>query len=505
VNGLHRLLAGTAVGSTAILACALGGALAVRAATGTSYQVLVADGTTGTVLVIDAGATTATTLGAPVPGGIQSLAISPDGSRVYVAFKDGMLGTIDTASDSYVGAPIDLGSTSAPGEMAVTPDGKDIYVAETGLSQVVEVDTSTSTVIGSPIATGPAVNLAITPDGASLFVDGGSRSASVSVIATASNTVTGTAIPVATPGVLAVSPDGSHVYVVTSSDSGPGLAVIDNATETVESSFALSATSQPAGLAVSPDGSELYVTDGTGQELATVDIATSTLSFSLITLPVGFASRDVAITADGPTAYVDGTTPSGSGEVVTVDLASGTVSAPISLTGGTQPAGLVIAPWAPATTPTPSPTPTPDCSPGPIMIDPGPMTVPPAPPAAPNAGAGVSSTGVATTVAPAATPPSTSTAVPPPTTLPPDPTTSPSPGTSSGFGSGPIPCFGPLTAGGIPGVESLARSDVAPPAAGLYAGITFAVLAFVLGVAAMEATRRGWVLRLPRLRAGRSG
>jgi len=361
---LRRLLPLAATGASALFAVALGGSLVALAATPTSFQVLVADGTSGTVYVTDAGAATAIAEPTSVTGGVQSLAISPDGSRVYVAFKDGLLGVIDTTSDSYLGAPLDLGSTSALGQMVVTPNGRDLYVAESGPGQVVEVDTSTDAVVGSPMATGPAVNLAITPDGTSLFVDGGGQSSAISVIATASNTLSSTTISVAAPGAMQMSADGAHLYVVSGSSAAPELTVIDPATDAVEGSpIMLPATSQPAGLALNADGTVLYVTDASGQLVDSVDPATGTLNTTPEALPTGFTPRDIAITSDGAIAYVDGTNTAGASELVVVDLASGSAGVAIPLTGATQPAGLVIAPLAPTPDPTPTPTPSPSCNP----------------------------------------------------------------------------------------------------------------------------------------------
>ncbi|HUY24158.1 MAG TPA: YncE family protein [Candidatus Saccharimonadales bacterium] len=407
-------------GAIAVLGTVAGSALAARAATDSSYQVLVGDGSTGTVFVIAAGSTSATAIPPPIASGVASLTVSRDGSRVYVAFKDGMLGTISTASDSYVGVPLDLGSASAPGQMVVTPDSSDLYVAETGANQVVEVDTSSNSLVRSPVAIAAPVNLALTPDGATLFVDGGSQTAGISVLATSDNTLNPTTIAVAAPEAMAISPDGTSLYVLTDSSSGTAITMIDTSTDAVGSGVALSTQDQPANLALAPGGSALYVTDGAAQSLYVLGMTYFDPSSSSPPAPsglaLGFTPGALAITPEGGTAYLDGTTSNNTPEVVAVDLASSTLASPVALPASAQPSGLVIAQVAATATPTPTPTPNPSptptpsptCSPLPLLpLDPGPVSVPPnqpAPASSPSAQASSGRSGTGSVAGSAATP-----------------------------------------------------------------------------------------------------
>jgi YVTN family beta-propeller protein len=448
-----------AAGSIAVLASLAGTALAARAASDTSYQVLVGDGSTGTVFFISVGSTTATAIPAPVSSGVESLAVSPDGSRVYVAFKDGMLGTISTVSDSYVGSPLNLGASSNPGQMVVTPDGTDLYVAETGNNQVVEIDTSTDALVGSPIAVTAPLNLVISPDGTSLFVDGGSQSSSVSVITTSSNTVNASTIALAAPGAMTISPDGSELYVSTDPTAGPAVVAIDTTTYVVGPGVALPTQGQPADLALAPDGSEVYVPDSGGQSLYVLGMmyfdAPASSPPAPTGLVLGLTPGDVAITADGATAYLEGTTSTNAAEVVAVDPASSTLASPVVLPAGTVPSGLVIAQVAvtPTPTPLPTPTPSPTCTPLPVApLGPGPVSVPPnqpAPVGSASAGAGSGGSGAgsvvgSTTSAATAAPTSTTTL---PQVTPPAETNTPTPVLPPSFccGSGTVK-FGASTA-----------------------------------------------------------
>lgn len=528
-QSLHRLVLGAAALGSAISLLAIGGSPVALAANPAGYQVLAADGVTGTVYVEDPTSQMVTPIPAPTLGGIQSIALSPDGSRLYVAFKDGLLGTIDTASDSYLGSPVAMGLTGAPVEMVVNPDGRDLLIAESGSGQVVELDARSGSQIGTPIATGAVLNLAISPDGKTLFVDGGSGSSSVMAISIATTTGTTTGIPVPPTstiplvgaGAMVISGDGSSLYVLTSSAAGPQVVAIDPSTDRIEGApIDLRPASQPSGLALSPDGRQLYVTDATGQQVVSIDTTTSALNSVVMSLPAGTAPHDIAITPDGSTAYVDGTDSAGASVLVPLALATGVGPAPINLPGGTQPAGLVIAPVVaiptptptPAPTATPTPTPSPTC--GPIMgIGPGPVGPPVLPPTGvpPVVGFGGGSA-VGSLQLPSESSASSSPlspplpaitslpALPPVASSPPLSTVSPLPEVSPGSSPKPIICFdGPVMPAAPGAAATLARGTETPPSGGLILRLAV-VLLLLAGGSALAAWRFGLSFPRPRIR-----
>ena len=59
---------------------------------------------------------------------------------------------IDTASNTVVGTPIPVGTT--PAWVAITPDGKHVYVTNNGSNNVSVIDTASNTVVGTPIPVG---------------------------------------------------------------------------------------------------------------------------------------------------------------------------------------------------------------------------------------------------------------------------------------------------------------------------------------------------------------
>ncbi|TVL94153.1 serine/threonine-protein kinase [Streptomyces sp. SAJ15] len=223
------------------------------------------------------------------PGGV---AVSPDGRRVYVAnYDSSSVSVIDTATDRTVGDPIPVGDL--PIGLAVSPDGRRAYVANYGPDSVSVIDTATDRTVGAPIPVGtdPA-EVAVSPDGRRVYVTN-SISRSVSVIDTATNRT-----PLGDkPDGVAVSPDGRRAYVTTSFS----VSVIDTATNrTVGDPIPLDEVVN--GVAVSPDGRRLYVTNDYASSVSVIDTATNRTVGDLI--PVGAQPGGVAVSPDGRRVYV---------------------------------------------------------------------------------------------------------------------------------------------------------------------------------------------------------
>ena len=123
----------------------------------------------------------------------------------------------------------------SPDEVAVTPDGKKLYVTNPEVANISVIDTATNTVTATvPVGEWP-VGIAITPDGTKVYVANLGNN-TTSVIDTATNTVTAT-IPVGIcPIGISVSPDGKKVCVTNHGiyHHVPGnVSVIDTATNKV--------------------------------------------------------------------------------------------------------------------------------------------------------------------------------------------------------------------------------------------------------------------------------
>ena len=119
---------------------------------------------TVSVIDLDAGSTVATI---PVSAGPHGMAITRDGRTVYIT-GDGSssLDVIDTATDKVV-KTVDVGKT--PNGIALTSDDKLLLVTVYGENRLAFIDTSTQTVVATtPVAKPHTV--AITPDGRLAYV-----------------------------------------------------------------------------------------------------------------------------------------------------------------------------------------------------------------------------------------------------------------------------------------------------------------------------------------------
>jgi len=197
-----------------------------------------------------------------------ALAVSPDGKYVYVLDNKpseaavgggGDLLVINTATNSISsvlsfidGIPLDL---------VVSPDGKCVYFTQ-GTGFISVVDTTTNTRVARiSFGYGNGINyLAISPDGAFLYVAGFTDyltgTLGVYVVDTKTNTIVTAISGLGAPNGLTVSPDGKYLYVTELWNNT--VSVINTNTNRVE--YTISAgVNYPQGIAISPDGKTLYV------------------------------------------------------------------------------------------------------------------------------------------------------------------------------------------------------------------------------------------------------
>jgi YVTN family beta-propeller protein len=105
-----------------------------------------------TVSVIDTATNNVTTVKVRGPYGV---AVDPAGTKVYVTSQNNNVHVIDTATNTVI-ATVPVGVD--PKGIAVTQDGKNIYVANSGSNTISVIDTANNTVTAtvgeSPIAIG---------------------------------------------------------------------------------------------------------------------------------------------------------------------------------------------------------------------------------------------------------------------------------------------------------------------------------------------------------------
>jgi YVTN family beta-propeller protein len=238
--------------------------------------------------------------------------------RIYVTNQlDNTASVIDGATHKIV-ATVRVGVS--PAQMAVSPDRKSVYIANTGSNTVSVLNTHNDTIartIALPPGSRP-IDVAVNPNGRYLYTaDGGSNR--VSVLDTRSKRVVASVRVGTQPLSVAVAPDGKAVYAA---NSGAGdVSVIDARTNRVVR--AIPTGRFPSGVAVTPDGASLYVTNELSG-VTVIDAGSGTVAARLRE-PSPFG---VAISPNGARAYV---TDLGPGRVTAIDTGTHRVSSTVSV------------------------------------------------------------------------------------------------------------------------------------------------------------------------------
>ena len=290
-------------------------------------------------------------------------------AKAYVGnFKDNTVSVIDTDAGKVVATvPVATG----PHGMAITQDGRTLYVTGDGSSLLDVIDTATNKVVKT-IDVGKAPNgIALTPDNRLLLVTvyGENR---IAFIDTSTKTVV-TTIAVPKPHTVAISPDGKLAYVTAQEPGHFGLALIDLNKRSVVRTVTLEKTPRDGEFAY--DGKSFYFTQAGVSSVQVFDPASGKIvaeiptgvsphfvsyprgsAFGMVvvqgpgelllfdpatnkparSVPVGKQPNWAAMSGDGKTAYV---TNEGSNDVTVVDLATGRTA---TISVGNAPRRVVV-------------------------------------------------------------------------------------------------------------------------------------------------------------------
>lgn len=231
-------------------------------------------------------------------------------NTLYVVEFTGSIRTVNTVTNLPFGKRIKIGKT--PGSMVIDARGTTAWVTNNGggISVIdLETRTVTQTIDDSAVPT----NIAMSPDGSTIYV-ANARPGGLTVIDTATNEATTTPLAIGGAYGVAVSADGQTVYVSAFSSSDTYVYALDAATLTPIAQ--IQTGSKNKGLALSPDGSQLWVSGNSVDQVHVIQTSDNTL---LTSIDVGNKPERITFAPDGQTAWV---TNIGSANISVIDVDS---------------------------------------------------------------------------------------------------------------------------------------------------------------------------------------
>lgn len=190
----------------------------------------------------------------PIPVHIAThVAVSPDGSRVYVGNQDSLLYVIDATTNSIV-TSISVGNFI--GEVAVHPAGTFVYAALINSNTVAVIDSASNTIVAQ-VPVGPGCTycgpstVAVDPLGEFVYAPAQGNFV-LYTIRTSDHAVVGTAPPTGNyPISSAIHPDGKRLYVTNFIDGT--LSMISPQTQTTVATIAVGSQPRGIGIVRTPD------------------------------------------------------------------------------------------------------------------------------------------------------------------------------------------------------------------------------------------------------------
>ena len=236
----------------------------------------------------------------PTSGITEALAFSPDGGTVYAAESGDNVGVINVATDTLT-ANIPVGFW--PSSVAVSSDGSIVYVTNAQSNSMSVIDASTDTVAATVPAGASPQDVVISPDGATLYVAGSGDNANnqagtITMISTATDAITGTVSMGDYNGAAAValSPDGTTAYAANAYSNV--VSVIDLTTDAVTATIPVGLF--PDSITVTPDGRSVYVANSSGESISVIDTATDAVT---ATIPIPAGPAQVVNYPDGGSVF----------------------------------------------------------------------------------------------------------------------------------------------------------------------------------------------------------
>lgn len=285
-------------------------------------------GAAGAVSVIDIS-TDKVVATIPVGSNPMGVAISPDGTRVYVTNQLSATVSVINALTNKVIATYSMPQFSEPSDILISPDGKTLYVADYNIGTISVVNAATGAITSTVVVGNNPWLMALSPDGGILYVTNPVL-ANIAVINTSSNTITAT-IPLSSePTGMTISPDGSRLYVGLYNTNT--IAVISTSNYTVVGTAAAGVNS--SSNAVTPDGSRVYVSNGYDGTVSVINTADNS---TVATIPLGTGTGMINVSRDGSKVYAIG-----GNQVFVISTQTNSVIATISAGSGLESLGNFV-------------------------------------------------------------------------------------------------------------------------------------------------------------------
>jgi YVTN family beta-propeller protein len=229
----------------------------------------------------------------------EGVAVSPDGSQVWVADTGPQTGeptlgalSVISAATNTVTATIPLRGTD-PRQIAFSPSGGTAYVT-TGIGLYV-INTATHRIVTVIGGLGNPEGVTVAPNG-TVYVTNDVKNV-VDVISPAANRVTAAIAVGQLPWQMTLTSDGGTLYVA--DGDSDAISVINTATNTVKNTISVSGG--PVSVALTPDGSRLWVGGLTSGNVSVIDTSDDTIVGSFA---VGYGEYPNSGDGEEPTGIV---------------------------------------------------------------------------------------------------------------------------------------------------------------------------------------------------------
>jgi YVTN family beta-propeller protein len=250
----------------------------------------------------------------------------------YVPNSDDNTVSVILVADHTVVATIDVGDS--PEGVAVTPDGRFVYVTNSISDNVSVIDTSNNSVETIVLASNSLPRgVAVSPKGLTAFVSN-SLSGTLSVIRTSDNAVADNVAVGNRPQGVAVLSNGIFAYVVNSLDNN--VSVINTAVNLEVATIAVDTL--PRSIVATPQGDFIYVTNFLA---GTVSVVRTSDNVVIQTIGVGNGPNGIAITPNGEFVFISNTL---ADTISTIQTSNNTIINTIGLDAGSNPSGVSVTP-----------------------------------------------------------------------------------------------------------------------------------------------------------------